>query len=121
MENNQVSTTIKSVVIVFCICFSINNAKAEYYIVYSAPQRVSCEFCFTKQKPKTHVKKITYHDHTNCSHIKTNPVAKKTPHFAKTKSVRQYHVPSLIQGEYNLDFTTGDDNPYVEPDMNIDY
>ena len=42
-------------------------------------------------------------------------------HLAKAKSVRHYHVPSLIQGGYNSDLTTGDDNPHVEPDMNIDY
>ena len=30
-------------------------------------------------------------------------------------------LPSLIQGEYHLDLTTGNDNSYVDLDANIDY
>ena len=116
------------------------SAFAEYYLVYSAPC-VQCEgYQFKRIKKYHHVayKHKKKKAHTACPppkrtsyYHKPSPQGRWIPaywengywipaHQIKRTSVRSYHHIYRDRNDYNLDLTTGDDNPYRYPGMNID-
>jgi hypothetical protein len=115
---------------------------AEYYLVFSGP----CSYCdghffkplnyYSPKRHRLHRHHYCYKPHRHIVRRITVPKCyagwipgywinghwippRRATHVSRIRyhHYRPYRVSDTY---YNLDLTTGDDNPYVDPDMNID-
>lgn len=136
--------------LIFSILYAFSmQASAEYYLTYPAETQRNdfaerrtyicnpcCCYSIASPHRAKHSKKVAKHHYTKKHHARP-----KTGWYEKAHWVNGHWVAGAYLGEgfnvyprktrqhmtpqerdhYDADLTTGDDNPYLNPDMDIDY
>lgn len=146
MDHTLSSAFKKTIIFITLAAFS-GGASAEYYIShYDQPVRPTVQTTFPCPcchyiKPKVHHPKVATLKHKHPHKVKKHKRHAKAGLYQPPHWVNGHWVAGAYLGEgfnvyprkirkhmtheekvnYNADLTTGDDNPYLNPDMNIDY
>ncbi|MFZ2314512.1 MAG: hypothetical protein WAW86_02490 [Gammaproteobacteria bacterium] len=145
--DHVLSSAFKKTMIFITLAVFSSSASAEYYLsYYDQPiQRATTYYfpcpCCHYQKPKVHKHKVVAVKH-KCYHpVKKHRRHAKTGLYQPPHWVNGHWISGAYLGEgfnvyprkirkhmtheekvnYDADLTTGDDNPYLNPDMDIDY